>query len=94
MAEFYQKIIFSPGLCGHFALGAFSKTYLKDVVFEINVFTKKNLKLNKIQKSQIWHQNQKSYHNQIILSQLRHIDTWFDKKCYKKCYAWSRRRLK
>ena len=45
MADFDKNIIFSPGLCGHFALGTLSKTYLKDVVFEINVFIKKIPKL-------------------------------------------------
>ena len=30
--------------CGHFALGTFSKTYLKDTVFEINDLPKKTMK--------------------------------------------------
>ena len=30
-----------PGVCGHFALGTFSNTYLKNVVFEIHIFTTK-----------------------------------------------------
>ena len=38
----------SHGLCGHFALGTLSKTYLKDVVCEINVFSKKIPTLAKI----------------------------------------------
>ena len=29
----------SPSSCGHFAVGTFSETYLKDVVFEMSVFT-------------------------------------------------------
>ena len=37
MADFDKNMIFSPGLCGHFALGTLSETYLKDAVFEINV---------------------------------------------------------
>ena len=41
MADFDKRMKFSPGLCGHFALGTLLKTYLKDVVFEINVFSKK-----------------------------------------------------
>jgi len=48
MADFDRNMKFSPGLCGHFALGTLSKTYLKDVVFEINVFSKKIPKLAKI----------------------------------------------
>ena len=40
-ADFDNHMIFSPGLCGHFALGTLSKTYLKDAVFEINVSSKK-----------------------------------------------------
>ena len=41
MADFDKNMKFSPGLCGHFALGTLSETYLKDAVFEINVFSKK-----------------------------------------------------
>ena len=41
MADFDRNIKFSPGLCGRFALGTLSKTYLKDIVFEINVLSKK-----------------------------------------------------
>ena len=37
MAEFDKNIIFSPGLCGHFALGTLSETNLKDAVFDVNV---------------------------------------------------------
>ena len=51
MTDFDKPIIFSPGLCGHFALGTLSKTYLKDVVFEINVL--KIDKYDKIPKCQI-----------------------------------------
>ena len=39
---------FVPGLCGHFALGTLSKTYLKDVVFEMNVFSKQIPQIAKI----------------------------------------------
>ena len=46
-------MIFTPGLCGHFALGTVSETYLKDAVFEINVFSEKIAKNDKIQKCQI-----------------------------------------
>ena len=49
MADFDKNMKFSPGLCGHFALGTLSKTYLKDVVFEINVFRKKSPKMTKSQ---------------------------------------------
>jgi len=48
MADFDKNMKCSPGLCGHFALGTLSKTYLKDVVFEINVFSKKIPKIAKI----------------------------------------------
>ena len=37
MADLDKHMTFSHGLCGHFALGTLSKTYLKDAVFEINV---------------------------------------------------------
>ena len=37
MTDFDKNLIFSPGSCGHFALGTLSGTYLKDAVFEINV---------------------------------------------------------
>ena len=48
MPDFDKNMIFSPGLCGHFALGTLSKTYLKDVVFEINVFSKKIAKIKNV----------------------------------------------
>ena len=41
MADFEKNMIFSFGLCGHFALGTLSKTYLKDAVFEINFLANK-----------------------------------------------------
>ena len=47
MADVDKNIIFSSGLCAHFELGTLSKTYLKDVVFEINVFRKKSPKMTK-----------------------------------------------
>ena len=47
MSDFDKNMIFSPGLCGHFALGTLSKTYLKDAVFERNVFEKKKPKMTK-----------------------------------------------
>ena len=34
--DFDEHIIFSSGSCGHFALGTFSKTCLKDVVFDVS----------------------------------------------------------
>ena len=37
MADFDKNMIFTPGLCGHFALGTLSETYLEDAVFKINV---------------------------------------------------------
>ena len=69
-------MLFSPGLCGHFALGTLSKTYLKDVVFEINVFGKK--KDHKWQKSKMSNLTPKSIivsELDIVLSQLTHFDT-------------------
>ena len=50
---FDKNSIFLHGLCGHSALGTLSETYLKDVVFEINVFTNKIIKHDKMQESQI-----------------------------------------
>ena len=41
MAEFDKNMIFSSGLCGDFALGILSETYLEDAGFEIHVFSKK-----------------------------------------------------
>ena len=41
MADVDKNTIFCFGLCGHFALGTLSQTYLKDAVFEVNVFRKK-----------------------------------------------------
>ena len=48
MADADKHMKFSPGLCGHFALGTLSKAYLKDVDFEINVFSKKTPKIENI----------------------------------------------
>ena len=53
MADVDKNMIFSPGLCGHFALGTLSETYLKDAVFERNVFREKIAKNDKIQKCPI-----------------------------------------
>ena len=47
MTDFDKIMIFSPGLCGHFALGTLSKTYLRDIVFEINVTLKKSQNIAK-----------------------------------------------
>ena len=48
MADFDKNMILPHVQCGHFALGTLSKTYLEDVVFEINVFSKKIPKVAKI----------------------------------------------
>ena len=48
MAGIDKHIIFSPGLCGHFALGTLSNTYLKDAVFELKVFGKKSPNMSKL----------------------------------------------
>ena len=76
MTEFDKNMIFSPGLCGHFALGTLSKTYLKDAVFEINVFSKK--KYQKWQHPKMSNLTPKSKtvsELDIVLSQLTHVDT-------------------
>ena len=41
--SFDDNIIISPSVCGHFALGTSSQTYLKDDVFEIHVFWEKHI---------------------------------------------------
>ena len=68
MADVDKSIIFPFGLCGHFALGTLSKTHLKDAVNEINVSRKNVAQNDKIQKCQIWHQNQKPYQNYMVFS--------------------------
>ena len=35
-----KNIMLSPSLCGRFALGNLSKTYIKDVGFGLNVFSR------------------------------------------------------
>ena len=45
MADVYKIMTFSPGLCGQLALGTLSEAYLKDAVFEINIFRKKSPKM-------------------------------------------------
>ena len=45
---FDRNVIFSPSLCGHFALGAFSRTCLKDAVFDVKCLMKKCRKNEKI----------------------------------------------
>ena len=40
MTDFDKHITISASLCGHFALGIVSETYLKDVDFEVNVFSR------------------------------------------------------
>ena len=66
MADVDQKMMFSPGLCGHFALGAFSKIYLKDVVFEMNVFANKKNKLTKSKNLKFDIKIKNRFHNQIL----------------------------
>ena len=66
----------STGLCGRFALGTLSKTYLKDAIFEINVFSKQIPQIAKSKECQI--STPKSIivsELHIILSQLTHVDT-------------------
>ena len=45
MADVNGNIKLSFSLCGHFALGTVSKTYVKDVDFEIHIFTDNKQKL-------------------------------------------------
>ena len=45
IADVDKRIIFSPGVCGHFALDTLSETYLKDAVFDINVFGKESTRM-------------------------------------------------
>ena len=67
---------FSAGLFGHFALGTLSKTYLKDAVFEINVFRKKRHPKWQNQKKSIVTPKSKTVSElDIVLSQVTHFDT-------------------
>ena len=75
MAEFDRNMLFSNGLCGHFALGTLSETYLKDAVFKINV-QDQNI-TNKYKNPQMSNLTPKSKNEPylfVILSQLRHLD--------------------
>ena len=74
MADFDKHMIFSPGLCGHFALGTLSKTYLKDAVFEINVFSKKYQKQQKSKMSNVTPTSTNVSYLDIILTQLAYFD--------------------
>ena len=84
--DFDEHLIFSPSLCGHFALGTFSRPCLKDAVFAVNV---RQNNWHKIQKCQIWHDKKHRIITRYCLSQLRNVDTWFDKTSYKKYSSWS-----
>ena len=75
IADFDKNMQFSPGLCGQFALGTLSKTYLKDVVFEINVFSKKIPKITKSKNVKLTPKSIIVSELDIILSQLTHFDT-------------------
>ena len=75
MADFDKNIQFFPGLCGHFALGTLSKTYLKDVVFEINVLEKHLHKWQNSKMSNLTPKSKTVSELDIILSQLTHFDT-------------------
>ena len=74
MADFDKNMKFSPGLCGHFALGTLSKTYLKDVVFEINVLEKNRQKWQKSKMSNFTPKSKNVSYLDIILAQLAHFD--------------------
>ena len=93
--DFDENMILPDVPCGHFALGTLSETCFKDAVFDINVRRHKLTKNSQVQNCQNWHKQSKTVSQpDTILSQLRHFDTWGDKKSYKKCYSWSRSRLK
>ena len=63
--EFDKHIIFSVSLCCHFVLGPFSTTSLKDVVFEINVFTQNSPQVAK--SNNVIFVIKKKYHNHIFV---------------------------
>ena len=86
MADFDKNMKFSPGLCGHFALGTLSKTYLKDVVFEINVLEKNRQKWQNSKMSNLTPKSKTVPELDILLSQLTHFDTWFNIKSIKNLY--------
>ena len=68
-------MIFSPGLCGHFALGTLSETYLKDAVFEINVVRRKNKQTQQHPiLSNLTPKSRNVSELDIIVSQLTHLD--------------------
>ena len=64
--------------CGHFALSTLLETCLEDAVFDINVRRQQITKLSKVQKCQIWHDNQKPYHQQILFCVNWEISTCYD----------------
>ena len=69
-----KHIIFSVSLCGHFALGTFSKTYLKGVVFAVIVFIKQIVTKWQSPKVSNLTQNAKHVSWPNIWAQLTHID--------------------
>ena len=75
MADYDKNMKCSPGLCGHFALGTLSKTYLKDVVFEINVLEKNRQKWQNSKMSNLTPKSKTVPELDIILSQLTHFHT-------------------
>ena len=62
-------------MCGHFALETLSKTYLKDAVFEIKVFRKKNAKMTNSNNVKCYTKKVPEQH--FILSLLTRVDTFF-----------------
>ena len=68
-------MILPHGQCGHFALGTLSKTYLKDVVFEINVLEQNRQKWQNSKMSNLTPKSKTVPELDIILSQLTHFDT-------------------
>ena len=75
MADFDKNIKFSTGLWGHFALGTLSRTYLKDVVFEINVLEKNSQTWQNSKMSNLTPTSKTVPELDISLSQLTHFDT-------------------
>ena len=74
MTDFDNKLISSPGSCGHFALGTLSGTYLKDAVFEINV-RQKIANVRKIHNVKFDMEIKNGTKLHIVFSQLTHLDT-------------------
>ena len=63
-------MILSSSLCGHFTLGTFSNTYLKNAVFEMNAFTKKSPNVTNSKNVKFDSKMKKVWEPDVILAQL------------------------